>query len=118
MVRLDCLSLSNIGRRALTVHAMREIKPGSLHCAGEPLGDQRGDVEAVLLQHEHMAVAMNSAFFEAQEGDIDTGHLSFLHLGAVKPEDTKPGSFDYYNVADRAPRYEVVDTPFGTSKFT
>ena len=26
----------------------------------------------------------------------------FLHLGAVKPEDTKPGSFDYYTVADRA----------------
>ena len=54
-------------------------------------------------------------WFQGLEGDIDTGHLSFLHLGAVKPEDTKPGSFDYYNVTDRAPRYEVVDTPFGTS---
>ena len=53
-------------------------------------------------------------WFQSLEGDIDTGHLSFLHLGAVKPEDTKPGSFDYYNVTDRAPRYEVVDTPFGT----
>src|SRR5678816_529030 len=54
-------------------------------------------------------------WFQGLEGDIDTGHLSFLHLGAVKPEDTKPGSFDYYNVADRAPRYDVVDTTFGTS---
>jgi nitrite reductase/ring-hydroxylating ferredoxin subunit len=54
-------------------------------------------------------------WFQGLEGDIDTGHLSFLHLGAVKPEDTKPGSFDYYNVTDRAPRYDVVDTSFGTS---
>jgi hypothetical protein len=30
-------------------------------------------------------------------------------------EDTKPGSFDYYTIADKAPRYDVVDTEFGTS---
>jgi hypothetical protein len=54
-------------------------------------------------------------WFQALEGDIDTSHLGFLHLGAVKPEDTTPGSFDYYLVRDRAPRYDVVDTPFGTS---
>jgi nitrite reductase/ring-hydroxylating ferredoxin subunit len=54
-------------------------------------------------------------WFQALEGDIDTGHLSFLHLGAVKPEQTTPGTFDYYNVAERAARYEVVDTEFGTS---
>jgi len=54
-------------------------------------------------------------WFQALEGDIDTSHLGFLHLGAVRPEDTTPGSFDYYLVADRAPKYEVVDTEFGTS---
>ena len=54
-------------------------------------------------------------WFQALEGDIDTSHLSYLHLGAVKPENTEPGSFDYYNVSDRAPRYSVVDTEFGTS---
>ena len=50
----------------------------------------------------------------ALEGDIDTSHLGFLHLGAMKPEQMKPGTFDYYTVNDRAPRYEVVDTDFGT----
>ncbi|MGH7388101.1 MAG: Rieske 2Fe-2S domain-containing protein [Candidatus Rokuibacteriota bacterium] len=55
------------------------------------------------------------SWFQGLEGDVDTGHLGFLHLGAVKPENTKPGTFDYYNVADRAPKYEVVDTEFGTS---
>ena len=54
-------------------------------------------------------------WFQALEGDIDTSHLGFLHLGAVRPEDTTPGSFDYYLVADRAPKYEVLDTEFGTS---
>ena len=54
-------------------------------------------------------------WFQGLEGDIDTGHLGFLHLGALKPEDTKPGSFDYYLLADRAPRYDAVDTEFGTS---
>jgi nitrite reductase/ring-hydroxylating ferredoxin subunit len=54
-------------------------------------------------------------WFQALEGDIDTSHLGFLHLGAVRPEHTRPGTFDRYLVADRAPRYEVVDTEFGTS---
>ena len=38
-------------------------------------------------------------WIQGLEGDIDTSHLGFLHLGAVKPEDAKPGSFDYYPVA-------------------
>jgi len=54
-------------------------------------------------------------WFQGLEGDIDTSHLGFLHLGAIKPEQTTPGTFDYYNVTDRAPKYEVVDTEFGTS---
>jgi phenylpropionate dioxygenase-like ring-hydroxylating dioxygenase large terminal subunit len=76
------------------------------------------DIEPNLLPRGEYAiqkVLRECNWFQALEGDIDTGHLGFLHLGAVKPGDTKPGSFDYYLVADRAPRYEVVDTDFGTS---
>jgi len=54
-------------------------------------------------------------WFQALEGDIDTSHLGFLHLGSVKPESLTPGTFDYYLVADRAPKYEVIDTAFGSS---
>jgi phthalate 4,5-dioxygenase oxygenase subunit len=54
-------------------------------------------------------------WFQGLEGDIDTSHLAYLHLGAVKPEDATPGTFDYYTVADRAPRYDVHETDFGTS---
>ncbi|MBI2204717.1 MAG: Rieske 2Fe-2S domain-containing protein [Candidatus Rokubacteria bacterium] len=49
------------------------------------------------------------------EGDIDTSHLGFLHLGSVKPEDIGSKTFDYYTVKERAPKYEVVDTELGTS---
>ena len=55
------------------------------------------------------------SWFQGLEGDVDTSHLGFLHLGSVKPETLKPGTFDYYLVADRAPRYDVIDTEFGTS---
>jgi nitrite reductase/ring-hydroxylating ferredoxin subunit len=54
-------------------------------------------------------------YMQGLEGDIDTGHLAFLHLGAISPETARPRSFDYYTVADKAPRYDVVDTEFGTS---
>lgn len=51
---------------------------------------------------------------QALEGDIDTSHLGLLHLGSVSPDEVKPGTFDYYTVYDRAPRYKVVDTDYGT----
>jgi phthalate 4,5-dioxygenase len=54
-------------------------------------------------------------WMQALEGDIDTSHLSFLHLGTVKPEDTSPGSFDYYGVKNRSPKYDVHETEFGTT---
>jgi phenylpropionate dioxygenase-like ring-hydroxylating dioxygenase large terminal subunit len=52
---------------------------------------------------------------QGMEGDVDTSHLGFLHLGSVKAEDVTPGTFDYYALKDRVPKYDVVDTEFGTS---
>jgi len=49
----------------------------------------------------------------ALEGDVDTSHLGFLHSGAIKPETARPGSFGYYTVADRSPRYMAIDTDYG-----
>jgi nitrite reductase/ring-hydroxylating ferredoxin subunit len=76
------------------------------------------DIEPNMLpqgEYQIQKVLRECNWFQGLEGDIDTSHLGFLHLGAVKPAQTKPGTFDYYNVADRAPKYEVVDTEFGTS---
>jgi phenylpropionate dioxygenase-like ring-hydroxylating dioxygenase large terminal subunit len=74
------------------------------------------DFEANMAPETSVQKALRACnWVQALEGDIDTSHLYFLHLGAVKPEDTVEGSFDYYGVKDRTPRYNVIDTPFGTS---
>ncbi len=68
------------------------------------IGDERVSVQAI--QRE-------CNWLQGREGEIDTSHLAFLHFGAVKVEDTPPGTFQHYLVKDRAPRYSVVDTEYG-----
>src|SRR5579875_2255125 len=41
-------------------------------------------------------VIRNCNWLQGLEGDIDTSHLGFLHLGSVTPEQTKEGTFNYY----------------------
>jgi phenylpropionate dioxygenase-like ring-hydroxylating dioxygenase large terminal subunit len=55
------------------------------------------------------------SWLQALEGDIDTSHVGFLHNGSMQPDDLKRGSYLYYTVTDRAPRFAIVDTPFGVS---
>ena len=55
------------------------------------------------------------SWLQALEGDIDTSHVGFLHNGAIHPDDLRRGSYLYYTVTDRAPRYAVVDTDYGVS---
>jgi nitrite reductase/ring-hydroxylating ferredoxin subunit len=50
---------------------------------------------------------------QALEGDIDTCHTVFLHLGSVSAEDVVPGTWARYALSDRAPRYEVAEMDFG-----
>jgi phthalate 4,5-dioxygenase len=52
-------------------------------------------------------------WMQALEGDIDTGHTVFLHLGSVDPDEAPPGSWAQYALSKRAPNYEVVETDFG-----
>jgi nitrite reductase/ring-hydroxylating ferredoxin subunit len=75
------------------------------------------DLEANMLPAGQWAVwtALRECnWVQALEGDIDTCHLGFLHMGSTTPEDFAAGSFDYYTVKDRAPSYKVVDTDYGT----
>src|SRR4030081_1474189 len=74
------------------------------------------DLEPNMLGDERVvvtAIQRDCNWLQGLEGDIDTSHLGFLHLGAVDPEKTKPGTFQHYTVKDRAPRYSVVDTEYG-----
>jgi len=53
------------------------------------------------------------SWMQALEGDIDTGHTVFLHLGGMQADDAPAGSWARYALSRRAPKYEVVDTDSG-----
>src|SRR5947208_2301147 len=59
------------------------------------------------------AIQRECNWLQALEGDIDTSHFSFLHFGAQTVDQTRPGTFQYYALNDRAPRYSVLDTDYG-----
>jgi phenylpropionate dioxygenase-like ring-hydroxylating dioxygenase large terminal subunit len=75
------------------------------------------DLEANMLPEgvgEVDAVQRRCNWLQALEGDIDTAHLGFLHMGLADANGMTPGTFGYYTIKDRAPRYAVVDTPGGS----
>jgi phthalate 4,5-dioxygenase oxygenase subunit len=59
------------------------------------------------------AIQRECNWFQGLEGDLDTSHFSFLHAGSMDPSTQQPGTFSYYMLTDRAPRYSVIDTDFG-----
>ena len=75
------------------------------------------DLEANMLPDgvgEVDAVQRPCNWLQSLEGDIDTAHLGFLHMGLLDASTMTPGTFGYYTLKDRAPRYAVVDTPGGS----
>jgi phenylpropionate dioxygenase-like ring-hydroxylating dioxygenase large terminal subunit len=83
----------------------RDVPPPLPHLEANMLPEGEWSVNATL---------RNCNYFQALEGDIDTSHAQFLHHGSIRAQDARPGTFLYYRLNDRAPRYAVVDTPFGT----
>jgi phthalate 4,5-dioxygenase oxygenase subunit len=60
------------------------------------------------------AIQRDCNWLQAMEGDIDTAHIGFLHFGSDRADDSREGTFRYYALKDRAPRYAVLDTAYGT----
>ena len=50
---------------------------------------------------------------QAMEGGIDSSHISFLHRDSDRPFDKSSPITRRYIQGDGAPRFEVVDTPYG-----
>jgi phthalate 4,5-dioxygenase oxygenase subunit len=53
-------------------------------------------------------------WLQALDGDIDTSHVGFLHVGSLKPDDLSEDHPMRPMVFDRAPEYSVASTPWGT----
>ena len=72
------------------------------------------ELEATMLADNRIQVYQRDCnWIQALEGDIDTGHTVYLHLGGVDASEVPPDSWARYALADRAPRYEATDTDFG-----
>jgi phthalate 4,5-dioxygenase oxygenase subunit len=74
------------------------------------------ELEATMIEGARPQLClMECNWMQTLEGDLDTSHLGFLHLGSVTPEKSVKGSYDYYMVTDRAPRYEILESEVGTT---
>ena len=51
-------------------------------------------------------------YLQALEGDLDTSHAGFLHLG-MTPANMPDGAAETLSITDRAPEFKVEDTPYG-----
>src|SRR5579875_3114705 len=73
--------------------------------------------EAALLEGEDLQITFSQRecnYLQALEGDIDTTHLGFLHLGALNPEDLKRDHNNLFPIANRHPDLRVKRTAWGT----
>jgi len=76
------------------------------------------DLEANMLPEGEASIYniyIQSNWMQNWEGEMDTVHAAFLHGGASQVEDLQPGSAGYYQARNRAPRFSVMDTEFGTA---
>ena len=74
-------------------------------------------IEATMLPEAELNaqfVLRECNWMQALEGDIDTSHFSFLHIGSVTADQVPEDSMLKYQVACRSPEYHVADTEWGT----
>jgi phthalate 4,5-dioxygenase oxygenase subunit len=75
-------------------------------------------VEATLLGDGEVDISfmMRSCnWMQSLEGDIDTSHFGFLHVGHLDPDNVPEGHPLEHTATERAPEYHVKDTPWGTT---
>jgi len=73
-------------------------------------------VEAVLLPESETRITITQRecnWLQAMEGDLDTAHFGFLHMGLVDPGALDPTNMHRFAVIDRAPRFVVKDSDWG-----
>lgn len=72
----------------------------------EVLGLPEDEIDVIFLQRQ-------SNWLQNLEGEIDTAHFNFLHVGGLNPDDVPPGHPLEYT-AQGAPAYQVKNTELGT----
>jgi len=74
-------------------------------------------IEALEGPPEEMAVFCRMRecnWLQALEGDIDTAHFTFLHVGKVEADDVDPNHMERFQLIERAAQYHVRTADWGT----
>ena len=75
-------------------------------------------IEATLLLESEVDISFTQRdcnWLQALEGDIDTSHFGFLHVGHLDPDNVPVGHPLEHTASERAPEYHVSDAPWGTT---
>lgn len=90
------------------------------------MGDYAGDpanlpplpeIDALMLPEDEVDIFLMQRecnWLQSAEGDIDTSHFGFLHLGLVGDDDVDHDNIHAASVLDRAPEYFCKDAQWGT----
>ena len=121
----NCLDMPNVPpeqqfKAKVKARAYRTAEHGGLVWVymgdrGEP--PTLPDLEVFSLPPEQRLITVHQRdcnWLQSLEGDIDTSHFGFLHVGSVDPDDVAPDSMYRWGLLDRAPRYHVRETDWGT----
>jgi phenylpropionate dioxygenase-like ring-hydroxylating dioxygenase large terminal subunit len=75
------------------------------------------DLEANMIEGAYNVGVLkrNCNWMQGLEGELDTVHQAFLHNGAVKVDNTRPGTFNHYISRTRDAQMSVRETDYGTS---
>jgi phthalate 4,5-dioxygenase oxygenase subunit len=75
------------------------------------------DIEATFGPMEGAGIALTQRdcnWLQNLEGDIDTSHLGFLHVGGIDGHDIVESDPQRYTVINKSPKINVSEMPFGT----
>jgi len=75
------------------------------------------ELEAIMGAPDDRNIALTHRdcnYMQALEGDIDTSHLGFLHVGGIDGEKLDLSNPEVFTVTEKAPKINVSVMPFGT----
>ncbi len=74
-------------------------------------------IEATMLPEDEVRVICiqrECNWLQNMEGDLDTSHFGFLHLGSIAPEQVDTSDPHSISVTNKVPEYYVAETEWGT----
>ncbi|MDT2022399.1 Rieske 2Fe-2S domain-containing protein [Methylocella sp. CPCC 101449] len=75
------------------------------------------EIEAIFGEHREGTIALSHRecnWMQALEGDVDTSHLGFLHVGGIDGHAIEETNPNRYTIINKAPEINVTETSYGT----